>query len=143
VAVLVYIYDAVSELGRVVPAVLLGGLDPEQVCEVLSEVARGEEVVDVGLAVPLVEELVYVAGEEGLHMVLLDEVQEPPPGWLVQVVVVAGFFGQVEVGRVVAEDVDPSVSVFKSASSQSLCSVSSLSPEFRARLLIKTKWTSP
>ena len=55
----------------------------------------------------LVEKLVYVASEEGLYFVLLDEVQEPLPSRLVQIVVVAGLVWFVQVGWVVAEDVDP------------------------------------
>ena len=106
VAVLVDVHNAVPQLGGVVPAVLVGGLHPKHLGEVLAHEARRQQVIDPRVSVVPVPEMVDVPSEKGLHTVLLHEVEEPRPRRLVYVVVVVGLTRLIEVWRVVAEDVD-------------------------------------
>ncbi len=106
-AVLVDVDDAPAQLLAVVAPVVFGGLDPEHLRVVLADEGGCEEVVNIGGAVPLVDELVDVTGEEGLHAVSLQQSEQPGSGGLVYVVVVARLSWLQNVGRVVAKYMYP------------------------------------
>ena len=63
----------------------------------------GRQHVHLGRAHPVVPEVVHVAGEDRFHRRPPDLAEQPGAGGLVDVVVVAGLVGAVDVGRIVHE----------------------------------------
>ena len=106
VAVLHHVDPEVAEFRAVVAAELgvRGGRYRAELGEVMAQERGGRQQVHLGGARTVVPEIVHVAREHGFHRGLCDLLEQPCAGRLVDVVVVAGLVGTVDVGRIVHEE---------------------------------------
>ena len=93
-----------TELGRIVPAVLFRRAHGEHFGVLGPREGHRGDAVDLHPLPPVVEVMVNVPGEEGLHGVPAQQVEEPGAGRLGDVVVVRRLVGSEDEGRVMEEN---------------------------------------